>query len=266
MTEKEYRAHPAVSRSELWKFRASPQKFWYAKQHPEEPTPALLFGQVFHKLVLEPLTFADEFAVAPLVDRRTAAGKQQWKEFLDGSAGKTVVPLEMMAQASDMLQSVVNEPLALKLLDGAHETPYFWRDADSGDTWCKCRTDCLCTKYSQPIIVDVKSTADASTDAFMRDAVKYGYDLQAAMYSEGVEACTGEAPMFVFIAVEKTPPYAVNILQADELFMRRGQTLLRETLTEYRYCRESGNWYGYLGRNRQINNLSLPAWLAKDII
>lgn len=264
MTEKEYRAHPAVSRSELWKFRASPQKYWYAKHNPEEPTPALLFGQLFHKVALEPQTLADEFAVAPVVDKRTAAGKQEWKEFLESSAGKTVVSTELLTQAAVMAAALESTPLAAKLLDGAHETPYFWRDELTGEA-CKCRTDCLNTKYSRPIIVDLKSATDASTEAFTRDAIKHGYDLQAAMYSEGVAANIGQTPLFVFVVVEKTLPYAVNILQADDLFIRRGTQLLRETLEEYHYCRTSNNWYGYMGKDSQINNLALPLWLAKEL-
>lgn len=264
MTEREYRAHPAVSRSDLWKFRASPQKYRYAKGHPEEPTPALLFGQLFHKVVLEPEKFSEDFAVAPNMDKRTAVGKQAWKEFLESAEGRTVVPEDLFAQAVGMAAAVENEPLAVKLLDGAREVPYFWHDAQTR-LWCKCRADCANTRFSQPIIVDLKSATDASTEAFTRDAVKHGYDLQAAMYSEGVAACTGETPLFVFIVVEKNPPYAVNILQADDLFIQRGTQLLRESLEEYRYCIQSSNWYGYLGRDRQINNLGLPAWLAKEL-
>lgn len=264
MKESEYRAHPAISRSDLWKFRISPQKYRYAKEHPEDPTPALLFGQLFHKVVLEPEKFSDDFAVAPNMDKRTAAGKQAWKEFLESAEGQAVVPEDLFSQAAEMAAAVENEPLAVKLLDGAREVPYFWHDELTG-IWCKCRVDCLNTRFSQPIIVDLKSATDASTEAFTRDAVKHGYDLQAAMYSEGVAACTGKYPLFVFIVVEKAPPYAVNILQADDLFVQRGELLLRESLEKYRYCAQSNNWYGYLGRENQINNLALPAWLAKEL-
>lgn len=264
MTEKEYRSHPAVSRSELWKFHESPQKFKYAKEHPEEPTPALLFGQAFHKLALEPETFLDEFAVAPVVDRRATAGKQQWAEFLDASTGKTVISAEMYEQAAAMVESLESIPFAVQLLGGARETPYFWVDKDTGEQ-CKCRTDCLCEKFSKPIVVDLKSANDASTEAFSRDAIKYGYDLQAAMYSDGAAANIGQTPLFVFIVVEKNPPYAVNILQADDLFVRRGRLLFRELIGEYHYCKQTGDWYGYLGRENQINNLRLPAWLEKEL-
>lgn len=264
MTEMEYRNHPAVSRSELWRIRESPQKFKYYKEHPEEPTPALLFGQVFHKLALERNTFFDEYVVAPEVNRRTKEGKQAWAMFVEEHADKTIIPVEMYAQAMDMCEAMAAEPLVGKLLAGSHETAFFWKDDQAGEE-CKCRVDCLNTAYSRPIVVDVKSTADASAEAFIRDAVKYGYDFQAAMYSDGVEHNIMQKPLFVFIAVEKTPPYAVNILQADELLLRRGQSLFREYINIYHECKLSGNWYGYLGKKNQINNLALPAWLAREV-
>lgn len=264
MTEAEYRRHPAISRSELWRIHESPQKFQYFKEHPEDPTPALLFGQVFHKMALEPDTFDLEFVVMPDVDRRTKEGKQIWSDFLERAEGKTIIPAEMHEQARAMCEAVAAVPLAQKLLDGQREVPFFWVDELTGEE-CKCRTDCLNTRYSRPIIVDVKSTADASTDTFIRDAIKYGYDFQAAMYTEGVLRHIQQKPLFVFIAVEKTPPYAVNILQADELLLQRGHNIFRECIEIYHDCKLTGSWYGYLGKHNQINTLALPAWLAKEV-
>ena len=152
---------------------------------------------------------------------------------------------------------------AQKLLKGSREQEFFWVDEDTGEE-CKCRTDCLNTSYSQPIIVDVKSAENASVDAFTRDAIKYGYDFQAAMYSDGVSRHIKQEPLFVFIVVEKKPPYAVNIFQADELFLKRGKKLYRECLEIYHDCKVTGNWYGYLGKANQINTLALPSWLAKE--
>ena len=243
MTEKEYRQHPAISRSELWHIRESPQKFKYYKENPPAPTPSLLFGQVFHKMLLEPGTFDDEFVVAPEANRRTKEGKQMLEAFVADHENQTIIPAEMYEQAKEMCDAVKREPLAVKLLNGAAEAPFFWKDEMTGED-CKCRVDVLNTEYSQPIIVDVKSTADASTESFIRSAINYGYDFQAAMYSEGVEKNIGKKPLFVFIAVEKDPPFSVNILQADELMLRRGYDHLREYIGIYHECNTSGNWYG----------------------
>ena len=205
MTEAEYRHCPAVSRSELWRLHESPQKFRYYKDNPVEPTQALSFGQVLHKLVLEPEEFFDVYAVAPVCDRRTKAGKQAWQDFEESSAGKTVVSADMYDQAVSMRDSIMAEPFAVRLLNGDREVEFFWTDDLTGEQ-CKCRVDCLNPNFSRPVVVDLKSTEDASNDGFMRHAVNYGYDFQSAMYSEGVKWNTGENPLFVFIAVEKNPP------------------------------------------------------------
>ena len=264
MTEKEYRQHPAISRSELWHIRESPQKFKYYKENPPEPTPSLLFGQVFHKILLEPDTFDEEFIIAPEVNRRTKEGKQILANFVSEHENQTIIPAEMCDQAKEMCEAVKKEPLAVKLLNGATEVPFFWTDEMTGEA-CKCRVDVLNTEYSQPIIVDVKTTSDASTDSFIRSAINYGYDFQSAMYSDGVEKNIGKKPLFVFVAVEKEPPYAVNILQADELMLRRGYDLFREYIGIYHDCKLSFNWYCYLGKMNQINNLALPSYLAKEV-
>ena len=114
-----------------------------------------------------------------------------------------------------------------------------------------------------PIIVDYKTAADASTDGFIRHALKYGYDFQSAMYSEGVEAITGKRPRFVFIAQEKEAPYSGNVMEADELFIQRGKDKFRELLGIYAECMKTGNWYGYMGPEPVIAELSLPAWAAE---
>ena len=96
----------------------------------------------------------------------------------------------------------------------------------------------------------------------MRSAIKYGYDFQAAMYSEGYEKNYGKKPLFMFIAIEKEAPFSVNILQADEAFVSHGYDVFRELIGTYHDCKTTGNWYGYLGMYEMINNLSLPAWAA----
>lgn len=264
MTEKEYRQHPAISRSELFKIAESPEKFKYYQENPEEPTPALVLGQLFHAMALQPETVAEQFAVAPNVDRRTKEGKKEWLEFQEMSKGWTVATEDMIEQATAMCEALKRNEFVAKLLKGEKEKPFFWVD-DLTNEECKCRADCITNINGLDIIVDLKTAENADTDTFMRHAVKYGYDLQAAMYSEGVRKCTGKECAFVFIVIEKKPPYAVNILQADKAFITHGFDMFRELLGIYHDCKQTGNWYGYLGKHNIINNLELPAYLAKEI-
>lgn len=264
MTEAEYRKQPGVTRTELWRIRESPEKFKWYQEHPEEPTPALIFGAAAHKMLLEPGLFGNEFAVAPEVDRRTKEGKAAYNGFLALSEGMSILAPADYQKAVEMAQKARETPFIRKLLNGEVEKAFYWTDELTGEP-CKCRVDCLTYIGGKPVIVDYKTTTDASTDAFMRAAVNYGYDFQAAMYSDGVEKATGQKPLFVFIAQEKTAPYAVNILQADDLMVKRGRDLFREYIGIYHECKETGNWYGYLGAYNVINNLALPAWLAKEV-
>lgn len=260
MTEKEYRAHPAVSRSELWRMKDSPEKFKYFKEHPEPPTDALIFGQAFHEMVLQPDAFPSDFIIADTSSRKTKIYKQTAAEFPE----QTALLSSELEQLNAMNKKLQNMPFAQKLLSGEHETPFFWVDPLTGEE-CKCRTDCLVNIGGQDYIVDLKTATNADNEHFQKDAIKYGYHLQAAMYSEGVKRAAGKSCKFVFLVIEKNPPYAINVFQADELFCQYGFDIFRELIGMYHECKASGNWWGYLGKYDMVNGLSLPAWLAKEL-
>lgn len=262
MTEREYRSHPAISRSELWKIKESPEKFKFYKENPPEPTPALVFGQLFHAMALEQGT--EDFAVAPNIDRRTKEGKAAYAEWLNASEGKTVVTADMWNKAVEMCDALQGNEFCRKLLSGKKEVPFFWTDEMTGIE-CKCRCDVVTEINGLSVVVDLKSTTDASTDSFIREAIKYGYGMQAAMYSEGVKANTGKEHLFVFVVQEKEPPYAVNVLQADATFLQYGYDVFRECIGVYSDCVKTGEFFGYLGRYHTINTLSLPSYLAKTV-
>lgn len=259
-----YHASAPYSRSRLWRIiEKNPQYFKYCESHPPAKTPAMLLGSVFHKLVLEPSDFGSEYAIAPELDRRTREGRAAYEAFMDANSGKTAVPCEMYAQAKEMADAVAHDSLAAFLCGGAVEESYYFTDDMTGLA-CKVRPDSFREVNGRGLIVDLKSCMSASTEDFMRHAVKMGYDMQAAMYKTGVEAVRGIECDFVFVAVEKEPPYLINILRADDAMLKRGYDLYRECLGTVKHCRDTGVWYGYTGESHTINELSLPKWLAEQ--
>lgn len=264
MTDKEYRASPGISRSELWRLNprtgGTPEKFMYAKNNPEPPTPAMVFGTLAHLALLEPHAFMDRYVFAPAgIDRRTKAGKAAWAEWLETVGDREVVQEADWDLACQMAEAVARVPFGRKLLDGDHEKVFRWTDETTGEE-CKIRVDSIRMVGGVPVIVDYKTTTDASLDAFSRKCVDMGYDFQAGMYCEGVEKCLGIKPRFVFIAQEKDPPFAVNVLEADEEMIQHGKDIFRELLGIYHECKTTNNWYGYLGAEAVIGRLSLPPW------
>lgn len=265
MTEHDYRTNSAVSRTELWRLiTESPEKFQYLRSNPQPATNALIFGQAFHMAILQPEIYDDNFAVAPNVDRRTKAGKEEWERFNSENSDKTVIPEDWQETITAMKDKLMSDPFVCKLLSGEPEKPFFWVDELTGEG-CKCRADCITEINGSVYVVDLKTTENAATDKFMRKSIDYGYPLQAAMYCEGVKQAMGRECSFVFIAIEKSPPYAVNIMQADDVYRQYGFDIFREALGIYHDCKINNNWYGYLGKFHSVNVMSLPAYLAKEI-
>lgn len=252
MTEQQYRTHPGVNKSTLWEMRKSPAHYKYALEHQtEKDTPALRFGRALHTAILQPEEFKQNYVVAPDIDRRTKAGREEWERFLDVNRGKDVLSQDDYDTINGMYESVWNDDTAADLLNGClTETPLFWTD-EATRIRCKCRLDA----HKDGIVVDLKSCADAATSRFARDAMKYGYDVQAAHYLRGYKAKYGNNAEFWFLCVEKTPPYAVNVIKASDAFVDRGTWQLIDLMDKLKECRTHRKWPGY-GRNELV----LPEW------
>lgn len=232
---------PAVRRSDLWELRKSPAHYLYAVTHERETTAALAFGTAAHKYILEPDDFWNCYAIAPKVDRRTKAGKEEYAAFLEQSAGKTVITQEDLETIKQMDEAIMQNESAIRLLKtGQHEVPIEWTDPDTGEE-CKCRPDCITGDY----IVDYKTTMSCEGNVFEYSCKKYGYKLQAAMYTEGVFNATLESKKFAFVAQEKNPPYAVRVYFCDPGFVEEGMEMFRELIGLYHRCKETGEWPGY---------------------
>lgn len=259
----DYHNSEYLGRSQLFKMSKSPEHFKYALENPQEPTPALLFGIAFHMLVLEPERFETEYGIMPKIDKRTRVGREMFEKI--SKEKSAVINEDDFEILQEMADSIKRTKYAETLLNGEHEQSYYWTDEMTGIK-VKCRPDCRRDlKNGRGLIVDLKTCESAATEDFMRDAIKYGYDLQAAQYKTGVELIENKPHDFVFIAVEKKPPYAVNILQADNLFIQRGYDIFRTYLGMVKECRETNNWWGYNGSAGYINNLYLPSWLMKEM-
>ena len=268
MTEKTYNARKGVRRSDLWKLSRSPKHFRYAQEHPVEQTAAMAFGSAVHEAVLTPRSFKKNYVVADF-DARTKEGKALKQQYLD--EGKILLTRDQGEQIEGIVKAINAHPYAKRLLTGKHETAHFWTDPETGEK-CKCKTDCETDIGGVHYVVDLKTCGNADTDEFVRDAVKFGYFMQAAMYTQGVKCDKGVDSVFVFVAVEKDPPYAVNVLQCGEDDIRLGMNGdrygkvmgYRQLMDLYHRCRTERKWPGYEGFDNKINVINLPKWLKDE--
>ena len=255
LSNKKYRSMEGVSRSELWTLLSkTPMHFLYESTHPKEDTPALAFGRATHKAILEPETFYDEFVEGIKVDRRTKEGKVVYEEFLSEIGDRDVVSPEDMEVLRDMKAVIDHDPIAKAFLTGIHEESFFWTDAETGEK-CKVRPDCIAEVDGKIYLVDYKTTDSCADGAFERSVRKYGYKFQTGMYREGYFQNTFKEVGFVFVAQEKTAPYAVRVYICSDEFMEEGYTLFREAIGTYHECKVKNHYWGYEGPDNDVSEL-----------
>ena len=255
----EYHKGLAVSKSQLDQLAKSPAHYLASLTTQRKETAAMRIGSLFHGLVLEPERV--KIAVAPVCDKRTKDGKATWDAFCAENAGAEIVTAEEGEMLTGMVASVRAHPAANALLSGPGiaEGSAYWVDEYSGEL-CRCRPDFY--RQDLGIIVDLKSTEDASPKEFARSIAKYRYQVQSAFYQDGLEAATGEyVKGFIFVAVEKKAPFAVMVCQLDMQGFEAGRIAYKENLLALADCKASGKWPAYSDR---VETISLPAWAAKE--
>ena len=255
----EYHRHSSVSKSQLDQFAKSPAHYLSSLTTPRKETPAMRIGSIFHGMILEPERV--RIAVAPVCDKRTNAGKATWEAFCLENAGAEIVTADEGEMLNGMAASVRTHQAASALLSGAGiaEGSCWWYDDQSGEL-CRCRPDFY--RRDLGIIVDLKTTKDASPAGFAKAIANYRYNIQNAFYLDGVEAATGDIVKgFVFVAVESSAPYCTAVYQLDMQGVEAGRVEYRRLLLDLADCRAAKKFPGYSDR---IETISMPAWSIKE--
>lgn len=266
MTNEEYHSAPGISKSHLDAIAGkSPMHYWQKHINPErEPfnkTPALVLGDAIHAAILEPHKFETEYAAAPACDRRTKEGKAVYEAFLVRAVGKIILDANQFDIARRVRDACHRHPVASGFLaEGETEQSYFATDMFTGEL-IKCRTDRTVGPINGGLIVDLKSTEDASPAAFGRSAANYRYDVQVAWYYRVFESLhLGRPESWVWIAFEKEPPYAIGCYFAQPEDIERAAHAAARDFDRILEHRRSGQWPDYAV---SIEPLYMPKWTVR---
>lgn len=257
LTNEDYHRLKAVSPSQIKVLGRSPlhyfDQFLAKDREKREPTPAMLMGTALHTAVLEPELWDSTIAVPPQsFDRRSKAGRELAAEFERESAGKIVLSPEDADQVRRMADAVRSHPAAGFLLElpGRREASYTWKDPATG-LECKTRPDWH--SEDRRIVVDVKTTRDASRAEFAKSIANLDYHVQAAWNQDAIGA-----EQFITIAVENTRPYAVAVYPASGGMIAAGMRRIEAAMTLLAECHASGRWPGY--GDLVAEPIELPGW------
>lgn len=278
LSNEDYHAGPGVSSSMLSSMAKTPAHCWALHHAPDRPvreqTKPMLTGTLAHCAVLEADAMAARYIVTPEdAPRRPTAAQWKakkpssdsqaamawWTVFNENAAGRQVITADQYETTQRQLAAVLAIPeLAALLSSGQAEQSAYWIDIGTG-LLCRCRPDWVhLLPDGRVILLDLKTTSDASPEQFARSVWNFGYYRQAAWYSQGYTVASGrEVAGFVFGAVTSDYPYLAVAYMVDDDAMARGAADCRRLLDSYAECQRTGHWPAY-GSGVQL--LSLPAW------
>jgi hypothetical protein len=264
MPAEKYHATQAMSAGGLKRMRKSPAHFYGLQLDPNrpppgDPSPAMKNGSLVHCCLFEPDEIVNRYAVKPQGMSFVTKEGRAWKEALAAERpGVEICDVDQMATARLQALAIAGLPeVAALMSEGRGETSAFWIDEQTGEL-CKCRPDWTSPAGDGVILLDGKTTTDASPEGFSRQIWNMDYHLQAAWYSDGYERATGKRVHgFVFAVVEAAWPHAAAAYILDDEVLDRARADNRRLLDLYAECRRTGVWPGY---QQGIQPITLPAW------
>jgi hypothetical protein len=202
------------------------------------------------------------------INRRTKAGQAEWDEFVSDCAlkdlkivddsdfvkamdyvdlvrGKTILDEQDHADAMACVQALNNHPEFATIMAQPRrvEVPF---EFDLFGHRFKAKPDCIVD--SMRLILDIKTTDDASPHRWQWSAVDYGYHRQQIIYQEALRQATGKKYRFIFAVVEKPKPSTrgmpptVALYELDAETMNMGMQDTHRLVLDYEHRMGSGWW------------------------
>jgi exodeoxyribonuclease VIII len=298
LADRTYRQAPGISNSMRKHVSmtgtdpGSPAHFQVYLKDPTRMTKPLLMGRLAHGAILRPDDPLDSIAIQP-AERPAVAGDSAVKQKKVGigemipwhngskackewnaaqeAAGNVVLSEKEYESLVGIVKSVSAHPAAARALkDGQGEVSVFkqfWRNFQDPDgkerqrmILRKARMDWVTPGNA---IVDIKTTTDARPDSFSRAIYDLQYYVQAAYYLDIWNDAHDEAEhktCFVFVAVEKKPPYAVNVFEVHPNALAAGREQYTRDLNILMTCEETDSWPAY---GDDIKGLDLPQYVYR---
>ena len=254
ITNAEYHGRKThLSSTNIRTFKKNRKQFEYSLTHDlVKQTKAMADGTAVHAFFLERDKFDTDFVIKPADMRlNTKAGKEWAQEH----QSKIIIDSELGNNLYEMEKSFMDSPAKLIYdIKGQTELSYFWDDL--GTIKGKCRPDWITNDGE--VVVDLKTTTDASPKGFQKSIANWGYHLQLGWYIRGLRKLGLPAKQFIFIAIEKTPPFCVGVYRADRDMINFAMKELDQLMPEIQTAMVSKEFPDY---TPEITSIGLPPWM-----
>ena len=255
-----------VSHSRLEMFRKNPalyKKTYIDMIAVRESSPAMILGSLVHAMLLEPSTVEERFAVAPIVDKRTKAGKEAWDDFKksvdEKGEGIEIVTHDDVDQANRMIAAIRENsssqyfecPTVVKESEILSTVEF-----DGSPLQFKFIPDMYCPEKG--FLVDLKTVSSYDPMDWAKDCVYNGYIRQMALYRFLLRSMQIPINECYHIVVDKGEYPSCMVAQFDPSDLDRAENQTFETIRKLIKAHETGvflpEYYGVVPR------ISAPAW------
>jgi hypothetical protein len=252
----------AISATRLSWLRRSPAYCRWMIDHPTPPTDAMAFGTAVHSIILEPHEFDARYRLDPQCpEDRNPRGWHNTNDYKAAKADLIERDFALLTQRDfdacrRVRDNIYSQPSAARdLLEDMTSSEETYIAGEEGQTLRKCRPDLLAQESGT--VVDVKTTKDARR--FAQSVLTFNYHVSQAHYLDTMRAVDGPEswPVFLFLAVENTPPYEFAVYELDAAAAELGWNEMLRLRRLYEECQTSSEWPGY---ERDVQTLSLPGY------
>jgi hypothetical protein len=257
LTNSEYREAKGVSASDLKYMAISPLHYEAYKEglFSQEDNQALIFGDAFHSLVLEPERFEKEYAVENFegcnLNKNSKAYKEARTNWLESVGDRKILSANDYETLCRM-KAVVDKIASPLFQGGEPELSFFIEDRHG--IIRKCRPDYF--NEDLGIVVDLKTTSAKTEEEFQKSIWNFKYHWQEYWYREVLRLLGKDIKKFVFVAVSKAQPHLCWVVELEPEWLEIAEKEVEEVVNSYvRYLQS--------GIADVVKKIDLPYWIKK---
>lgn len=258
MSSHDYRQAVGVNASLLAEVNRSPRHAHsYLTEGGRKETNAMKIGTLLHLFVLEPDKARNAFVVRPdKWDSWRSKDSQQWQAEQELAGRCVLIPGEKN-HLLGMINSACRCPDLIKMIEESQTEVSFFAPWTYGYTiQRKARVDIFPAGNG---LLDLKTCVSASKRDFENAIEDRLYHMRAAFYLDACRALGYDKVHFVFVAIEKTPPYECVLYKLSQKYIQDGRKTWMELAQKFMDCAANDKWPGYFP-DGSVQEIDVPKW------
>lgn len=216
---------------------------------------AMAFGSAVHTAILEPHLFNDQYAISEKFDKRTKAGKEGAAAFEAANTGKLILDQDDLFKISKIKENCLAIPAVKGALEVFEkEKSLTWNE---GELKFKARLDLVDAKNG--VVIDLKTTRDASERGFLRQLLELRYDIQLKHYLDSVK---GSAAYAIAVETEtcEVALYDLTDIVSSDFTKKRYENALKTAINVMQLTECPPKF------KSEIISLTLPKWAMEEVL